>query len=93
MTNFDTEDYSRIVGTGILRRLKVLDLGYGNMTDAGARILAASPDLRHLETLLVSRNALTDRGIAALRETGVNLVADDQHGDGDTDYLYEVDAE
>jgi uncharacterized protein (TIGR02996 family) len=92
MTNFDDEDYQRITDSGILRRLKVLDLGYGNMTDAGARILAASPDLRNLETLLVSRNALTARGLAALRATGVNVVADDQHGDGDTDYL-DVDAE
>jgi uncharacterized protein (TIGR02996 family) len=92
MTNFDTDDYQRIIDSGVLRRLKVLDLGYGNMTDAEARLFARSPDLRHLETLIVSRNALTDRGVAALRGTGVNVVADDQHGDGDTEYL-DVDAE
>jgi hypothetical protein len=58
--------------------LEVLDLGYGNMTDEGARLLAACPDLKHLRALDVTRNALTARGIAALRETRIQVVADNQ---------------
>jgi uncharacterized protein (TIGR02996 family) len=83
----------RIVASGVLKRLKTLDIGYGNMTDAGARALAASPDLKNLEALDVSRNALTAAGVNALRAAGVRVVADEQHEDGDTEYLYGVDWE
>jgi uncharacterized protein (TIGR02996 family) len=93
MTTFGDEGCRRIIESGALRRLKILDVGYGNMTDAGARLLAACPDLTNLDTLDVTRNALTPTGIAALRETGVRVVADDQHPAGEEDYLYEIDFE
>jgi uncharacterized protein (TIGR02996 family) len=93
MTAFGDEGCRRIVESGILKRLKTLDLAYGGMTDAGARLLASSPDVRHLVVLDVSRNALTGAGIAALRATGVRVAADDQHGADDEDYLFEVDLE
>ena len=93
MTTFGDEGCRPIIESGILRRLKVLDIGYGNMTDEGARQLAACPDLKRLEVLNVSRNALTDQGVAALRATGTQVVADNQHGPEDQDYLYEVDVE
>jgi hypothetical protein len=63
------------------------------MTDEGARLLAACPDLKRLQTLDVSRNALTKEGINALKKTGVRLVAADQHGPEDDAYLYQVDVE
>jgi hypothetical protein len=63
------------------------------MTDAGARILASSPDLKRLTVLDVSRNGLTTAGVAALARTGVRVVADEQHGPDDQDFLYEVDFE
>jgi uncharacterized protein (TIGR02996 family) len=93
MTTFGDEGCRRLVDSGILRRLKVLDIGYGNMTDEGARLLVGCPDLKHLEVLDVSRNALTARGIAALRATGIQVVADAQHAPDEEDYLYEVDFE
>jgi uncharacterized protein (TIGR02996 family) len=93
MTTFGDEGCRAIVESGVLRRLKVLDIGYGGMTDEGARLLADCPDLNNLDLLDVSRNALTERGIAALRETGVRVVADNQHGVGDEDFLFEVDFE
>lgn len=93
MTNFGDEGARIIVESGILRQLETLDLAYGNLTDAGAQILAECSDLRHLKTLNVSRNALTGQGINALREMGIQVLADNQHGDGDTTYLYEVDVE
>ena len=82
-----------IVESGILQRLKVLDIAYGNMADTGARQLADAPGIRNLELLDVSRNALSSKGISALRKTGVNVVADRQHLHDERDYLYEVDAE
>jgi uncharacterized protein (TIGR02996 family) len=93
MTNFGDEGYRRIIDSGILRRLEVLDIGYGNMTDEGARLLADCPDLRHLKLLDVTRNGLTARGIAALRETRIQVAADNQHAPGEEDYLWEVDFE
>jgi hypothetical protein len=93
MTTFGNEGCQRIIDSGIMERLKTLDIGYGNMTDEGAQLLADCPDLKNLEELNVSRNALSARGIAALRDTGVPLVADDQHAAGEDDYLYEVDYE
>jgi uncharacterized protein (TIGR02996 family) len=93
MTTFGDEGCRSIIDSGALRRLKVLDIGYGNMTDEGARLLAACPALKHLEVLDVSRNALTARGIAALRATGIQVVADNQHAPDEEDYLFEVDFE
>jgi hypothetical protein len=83
----------RIVGSGILRRLKTLDIAYGNMTDEGARLLADCPDLMHLDSLDVSRNALTASGISALEATGVRVVAGEQHAADDEDYSFDVDLE
>jgi uncharacterized protein (TIGR02996 family) len=93
MTTFGDEGCREIIESGALRRLRSLDLGYGNMTDEGARLLAGCPDLKNLEVLDVSRNALTARGIAALRATGVRVGADNQHEAGEEEYLYEVDFE
>lgn len=89
------DDLARAVAdSGILRRLKHLDLAYGNMTDAGARLLADAAGLGGLESLIVSRNAMTSAGISALRKGGAKgLVADGQHGADDEGYTYEVDAE
>ena len=63
------------------------------MTDEGARILAACPDLRNLEVLDVSRNALTPQGTAALEAVGIRVTDDDQHEPDDRGFLDEVDLE
>ena len=67
-----------LLDSGLLKRLRVLDLWNGRVTDEGARLLAASPDLCGLELLNLSKNNLTPAGVQALRETGVNLKADGQ---------------
>jgi hypothetical protein len=67
MTDFGDSGCRAIVRSGILRRLRSLDLGYGDMTNAGARVLARCPDLKHLEVLDVSRNALTQTFSPSLR--------------------------
>jgi uncharacterized protein (TIGR02996 family) len=93
MTTFGNEGCRAIVESGILRRLKRLDIGHGNMTDDGARLLAECPDLKHPKELVVSRNALTTEGIDILKQSGIRVIADDQHELDDEEYLYEVDFE
>jgi uncharacterized protein (TIGR02996 family) len=67
-----------IVGSGILKRLRSLDLRHGHVTDAGARLLADCPDARNLEVLDLINNRLTPQGIAALQAAGVRVRADRQ---------------
>ena len=82
-----------VVESGILRRLKTLGLGYGNMTDEGARILAACPDLKRLDLLDVTKSGLSAQGIALLKGTGIRVVADNQHSPDDHDSWNDVDVE
>jgi uncharacterized protein (TIGR02996 family) len=82
------QDCRDLVASGILDRLKFLDLARGSITDVGARVLAKHPALPRLEGLDLSFNALTSVGLAALRETGVPLVAKYQHAPGETGHLH-----
>ena len=82
-----------VVESGVLRRLKTLGLGYGNMTDEGARDLAACPDLTRLDLLDVTKSGLTPLGIALLQAAGVRVVAGDQHAPEEDYSWYEVDVE
>jgi uncharacterized protein (TIGR02996 family) len=93
MTTFGDEGVEAVLGRGILKRLKTLDLGYGNITDDGAKALAACPDLKNLDALDVSCNALTKRGVQALRKAFPHVAAGDQHKADDESYLYDVDWE
>ena len=67
-----------LVGSGVVARLRTLDLSGNGITDAGARVLADCPDLPRLEGLNLSGNALTEDGVAVLRATGVNLRVDSE---------------
>jgi uncharacterized protein (TIGR02996 family) len=99
LTDFGDKGAKEIVESGILKRLKVLDLRHGCMTDKGAELLAACPDLRNLGQLDLSRNALTDAGIAALRATkapvelGYQHAAGGEEDDERPEYLYAGDYE
>ncbi len=66
------------IASGILKRLRSLDLRYGHVTDAGARRLAACPDARNLQTLDLIGNRLTATGVRALTEAGIPVRADRQ---------------
>jgi hypothetical protein len=81
---------AEIIRSGLLKRLKVLDVRHGRITDDGATLLAAAPEFRRLERLDISRNQLTSEGIELLQTTGVEVLADDQHplGSG-REYLFE----
>jgi uncharacterized protein (TIGR02996 family) len=84
---------AEIVKSGILKRLKFLDLALGCITDQGARIHAASPDIGRLETLDLSRNCVTEDGVEALRAVVKNVRADDPHELDDNSYLFEGEME
>jgi uncharacterized protein (TIGR02996 family) len=67
-----------VVASGVLKRLQVLDLRHGHVTDEGARQLAACPDARDLRVLDLNNNRLTEAGVAALRAAGVEVRAEGQ---------------
>jgi len=79
-TTVGDEGVAEIISSGLIKRLKVLDLLGGCVTDDGAKLLAKCPELRNLERLNLDTNALTAAGIKALKDTGVNFSAKSQHG-------------
>lgn len=101
LTDFGDAGAKEIVASGILKRLRVLDLQGGCMSDVGAKALAACPDLKNLEYLNLRSNALTADGIAAIQATKVKANVLTQHTttafdpeDGDVpEYLYDGDIE
>ena len=79
---------AEFVKSPLLKQIKVLDLTYGRINDDGANILAAA-DLSGLEKLILSGNYLTQAGIDAIKQTGVNLEAQNQYsGDPDAEHEY-----
>lgn len=100
LTDFGDAGAKEIVESGILKRLKVLDVQGGCITDTGARLLADCPDLKHLDYLNLSRNALTKAGAKAIAATGVKADVSAQHGESGEagegeipEYLFEGDIE
>jgi hypothetical protein len=66
------EGCAEIIASGILKRLKVLDLWSGRITDVGARRLAECPDLQRLKRLNLAQNGLTFEGDLALMSWGID---------------------
>jgi hypothetical protein len=100
LTDFGDAGAREIVASGILERLKVLDLQGGCLTDDGAKILAGSPHLKRLDHLNLRSNAMTKAGEQAILATGVKADVSSQHNesgefeDGNIpDYLFEGDIE
>ncbi len=96
LSSMGDEGVREIVASGILKRLKWLDLRHGCITDEGARLFAACPDARNLERLDLSRNAVSAAGLNALRQAGVNAVANNPLTEqelANQEYLHEGDFE
>ena len=101
LTDFGDKGAEEIVSSGILKRLKVLDLQGGCMTDEGAEVLAGSPDLKNLKHLNLRANALKKTGKDLIKATGVRADLTLQHNmetgefsDGELpDYLFDGDYE
>jgi hypothetical protein len=84
-----------IVNSNLLTHLKVLELNSGDMTDTGAQLLASSPHISGVRKIELNFNALSPVGVEALKATGVEISATDQH-DGNLDsgvWHYEGDIE
>jgi uncharacterized protein (TIGR02996 family) len=86
-------DCRHIIDSGILKRLRVLELIDCALEDAEAAVLASCPDLARLELLNVDGNWLSDTGIEALRSTGVRLEVGTQDESFLDDSFYEDDWE
>jgi hypothetical protein len=56
-------------------------------------VLAACPDLRHLERLDVSENFISAAGVAALQATGVKVQAEPEYMGGGDGWLQDGDME
>ncbi|MGL6073122.1 MAG: WGR domain-containing protein [Fimbriiglobus sp.] len=65
-TDFGDDGAKEIVSSGILKRLKHLDLDNGCITETGASLLAGSPDLKNLDTLSLHYNAIQGSGTEAI---------------------------
>lgn len=89
---FGNQGVKAIIDSGLLGRLKTLDLRFGAVTDEGAEMFAKA-DLSNLDWLDLTENAMTEAGIAKLKATGVNLLADKQHDAEDDEWLYYGDCE
>jgi uncharacterized protein (TIGR02996 family) len=102
LTTFGDEGIQEIIDSGLIERLKVLDLRHGRVTSEGAWLLAAHPATKKLQLLDLSRNELGTSEIAALQATGVPLNSQHQHEStedlepdeyGDMEHLFEGDYE
>ena len=71
---FGDDGIVELIESGTLRRLKSLNLTYGEITDDGAELLATT-DLSSLESLILDENRITENGIRAIQKTGVTLSA------------------
>ena len=93
--NAGDEGIDLLVNSGLIHRLKTLDLRHGCVTDAGAfalvKALEGTPHA--LASLKLGDNALTGDGVAALRRLKLTLDAPDQHDPGDDTYLTQGDTE
>jgi uncharacterized protein (TIGR02996 family) len=101
------EGCTEIVRSGILERLKMLDLRHGRITVAGAATLASSPDIGNLELLDLSYNAISPEVIedpaefaaTLVEEHGIEVLVENQHEESDAgpersdEYLHEGDIE
>jgi uncharacterized protein (TIGR02996 family) len=99
LSDMGDKGVAEIISSGILKRLKVLDLRHGCVTDAGAQALAKCPDARSLEMLDLDRNSLTEVGTKALEKAGIPFSARQQWEDEEEEnsegmgYLYQGDIE
>lgn len=74
-----------LLASGFINRLKGLDLCRCNITDDGARLLAAHPAIPHLEYLHLYGNLLSPIGIDALEAAGVSVSREQFFAQGDFD--------
>ncbi|HEU0030176.1 MAG TPA: WGR domain-containing protein [Kofleriaceae bacterium] len=87
-----TDDLPELLAKSrLVRQLSTLDLSMGCLTDAGAELLAKHKDaFAHLDTLDVSENYLTKKGVAALKGVAKKVIAKEQREQDDPEDRYPV---
>lgn len=101
LTDFGDAGVEEIIASGLINRLRVLDIQGGCISDEGAKALAACPAVKNLQFLNLRSNALTADGVAALKAAKVTANTTNQHtttsvsaADGEMpEYLFEGDIE
>jgi uncharacterized protein (TIGR02996 family) len=98
LADFGDDGIAEVINSGLIQRLKVLDLRHGVITDEGAERLAQCPDAKNLDLIDLSYNTLTEAGAAVLRRAKIKYAARRQWsraGDEyeDNQYLYAGDYE
>jgi Ran GTPase-activating protein (RanGAP) involved in mRNA processing and transport len=83
LTDCGDKGVEEIIKSGVLKRLKSLDLQAGCISDEGAERLAKCPELKNLERLDLSKNAISKDGEKLLKATKVNVDVSGQHGEAD----------
>jgi uncharacterized protein (TIGR02996 family) len=86
IADFGDDGIAEIIDSGLIKRLKVLDLRHGVVTDKGAQLLAACPDARNLDLIELRYNTLTANGVAALKRAGLKFAAGQQWARSDEEY-------
>ena len=79
LTDFGDDGAKEIVASGVLKRLKHLDLSGGCVTEEGANLLAACPDLKNLDALNLDENAIHGTGPERLRAAFPSVKLASQH--------------
>ncbi len=77
----------------ILRRIETLDLSLGNLGDEGAVALISGGNLSGLKRLDIHHHYVSDEVIDGLKDTGVELIADERRELTDDDERYIAVAE
>lgn len=101
LSDFGDAGVEEIISSGLINRLRVLDIQGGCVSDDGAKELAACPAVKNLQFLNLRSNALTAEGVAALKAAKIKANTENQHTttrvnatDGEMpEYLFEGDIE
>ena len=78
LSDMGDKGVKEIIASGILGRLKVLDLRHGCVTDAGAGLFAECADAKKLERLDLMNNNLSSAGIEVMKAAGIKVDAEHQ---------------
>ena len=82
LRNSDLADsVAEVVATSrstLLDRIEVLDLSYGNLSDAGADLLAGCPAVARLKKLDIHHHYVSPEAVARLEALGIEVDADDR---------------
>lgn len=87
LPGFGDVGVDELIGSGLLGRLRSLDLSRCDITDDGAVQLAGCPDVPQLKSLSLDGNLLSAIGVEALAGVGVRVGRQFWDAGGEADYV------